>query len=74
MSDPQAATAAKHTERLALLEEIADWAAKTRTAQKAYFRYRSQRDLHWSKSCEQVLDQKLARLAALEQPEQPRLF
>ena len=74
MSDTQTAPAAKRPERIPLLEEIADWAAKTRTAQKAYFRYRSQRDLYWSKSCEQVLDQKLARLAALEQPEQPRLF
>ena len=65
---------AVNPERVAVLEEIADWAAKTRSAQKSYFRYRTQRDLHWAKSCEQALDQKHARLAALDQPKQPRLF
>lgn len=60
--------------RIACLEAVAEWAHKTREAQRSYFRYRTQRDLHWARNCETILDQKLKQLDGIDQPIQPKLF
>ena len=74
---PAPAAPAISPERLALLEEIAKWAAGVRSAQRDYFRYRGSRELHFAKTCEGELDKRLRRLEDMDQPAQPvqpRLF